>query len=75
MQRVTNLAHETGCRILTIAHAGKRDAADDPMRIITGTNASVDDVLVLFKDGEEKAKPCAAPMTLSNRACKLSRTC
>jgi hypothetical protein len=43
--------------------------------MIAGTNAlpaSVDDVLVLFKDGEEKAKPCAAPMTSANRACKLS---
>jgi hypothetical protein len=53
MQRLTELAHETGCHIMVIAHAGKRDAADDPMQMIAGTNAlpaSVDDVLVLFKD-------------------------
>jgi hypothetical protein len=57
MQRVTNLAHETGCLNLTIAHGGKRDGAEDPMQMITGTNAlpaSVDDVLVLSKHGEDE---------------------
>jgi hypothetical protein len=57
MQRVTALAHETGCHILTIAHQGKRDAVDDPLISIAGTSAlpaSVDDVLVLYKDGDDQ---------------------
>ena len=56
MQRLTNLAHRLGCLIIVIAHGGKRDAADDPMQMIAATNAlpaSVDDVLVLFKDGDD----------------------
>jgi hypothetical protein len=57
MQRLTNLAHRLGCLVIVIAHGGKRDAADDPMQMIASTNAlpaSVDDVLVLFKDGEDE---------------------
>jgi putative DNA primase/helicase len=56
MQGVTNLSHETDAHIMTIAHQGKRDAADDPMLAIAGTNAlaaSVDDVAVLFKEGDD----------------------
>jgi hypothetical protein len=56
MQRVTDLAHRTGCLIIIIAHGGKRDAADDPMQMIASTNAlpaSVDDVLVLFRDKDD----------------------
>jgi len=56
MQGVTNLSHETDTHIMTIAHQGKRDAADDPMLAIAGTNAlaaSVDDIAVLFKEGDD----------------------
>lgn len=51
MQRITNLAHDLDVHIMVIAHAGKRDAADNPMEMIAGTNgltASVDDVFVWF---------------------------
>lgn len=51
MQRLTNLAHELNVHILVVAHAGKRDASDNPMEMIAGTNgltASVDDVFVWF---------------------------
>jgi hypothetical protein len=51
MQRLTNLAHELNVHIMVIAHAGKRDASDNPMEMIAGTNgltASVDDVFVWF---------------------------
>jgi hypothetical protein len=51
MQRITNLAHEMNVHIMIIAHAGKRKADDDPMKVIAGTNeltASVDDVFVWF---------------------------
>lgn len=51
MQRLTHLAHELNVHIMVIAHAGKRDAGDNPMEMIAGTNgltASVDDVFVWF---------------------------
>ncbi len=51
MQRITNLAHELNVHIMIIAHAGKRNADNDPMEMIAGTNgltASVDDVFVWF---------------------------
>jgi len=70
MQRITNLAHETGCHIMVIAHGGKRDAADDPMQMIAGTNAlpaSVDDVLVLFKDGEDEGSTVRRKLFVSGR--------
>jgi AAA domain/Primase C terminal 2 (PriCT-2)/Bifunctional DNA primase/polymerase, N-terminal len=70
MQRVTKLANETDCLIIVIAHAGKRDAADDPMQMIAGTNAlpaSVDDVLVLFKDGEDEGSTVQRKLFVSGR--------
>jgi hypothetical protein len=70
MQRVTDLAHETGCVIVVIAHAGKRDAADDPMQMIAGTNAlpaSADDIAVLFKDGEDEGQIVRRKLFVSGR--------
>lgn len=70
MQRLTNLAHETGCLIIVIAHGGKRDAADDPMQMIAGTNAlpaSVDDVLVLYKDGDDEGATIRRNLFVSGR--------
>jgi hypothetical protein len=70
MQAVTKLAHATGCHILVIAHAGKRDAADDPMQMIAGTNAlpaSVDDVMVLFKDGDDEGSTVCRKLFASGR--------
>jgi hypothetical protein len=70
MQSVTNLSHELGSHILTVAHQGKRDAADDPMLAIAGTNAlaaSVDDVAVLFKEGEDTSTVIQRKLFVSGR--------
>ncbi|MGO9930579.1 MAG: AAA family ATPase [Steroidobacteraceae bacterium] len=70
MQRLTNLAHKLGCLVIVIAHGGKRDAADDPMQMIASTNAlpaSVDDVLVLFKDGDDEGGMVRRKLFVSGR--------
>jgi putative DNA primase/helicase len=70
VQRITNLAHETGCHINMIAHAGKRGADDDPMQMIAGTNAvpaSVDDVMVLYKDGDDQGDLIRRKLFISGR--------
>lgn len=70
MQGITDMAHETGAHVLTIAHQGKRDAADDPMLAIAGTNAlaaSVDDIAVLFKEGDDTPGSIQRKLFISGR--------
>jgi hypothetical protein len=70
MQRITNLAHELNVHIMVVAHAGKRDAADNPMEMIAGTNgltASVDDVFVWFTSEPDEGDTKRRNLFMSGR--------